>query len=70
MSIVPRDRLLVVRTQDIRDDISRLAQFMGVPAETLDAGRSHEFKAEAKFGCSPKSTRVTCRTASRRDAQI
>jgi hypothetical protein len=50
ISMVPSDRLLVVRTQDIRSDIPRLAQFMGVPADMLDAGRSHEFKAEARFG--------------------
>jgi hypothetical protein len=50
IEMVPSDRLLVIRTSDIRTEIPRLAEFLGVPADTLDASRSHEFKAEAKFG--------------------
>lgn len=50
LALVPSERMLIVRTQDIRRDIPRLADFLGIPPETLDAGRSHEFKAEAKFG--------------------
>jgi hypothetical protein len=50
LALVPRERLLVVRTQDIRREIPRLAEFLGVPPDTLDAGRTHEHKAEAKFG--------------------
>lgn len=50
MATVPSDRLLVIRTQDIRREIPRLADFLELPADTLDAGRSHEYKAEAKFG--------------------
>jgi sulfotransferase family protein len=47
---IPRERLLIMRTPDIRRDIPRLADFLGIPADTLDAGRSHEHKAAAKFG--------------------
>lgn len=50
IDMVPSERLLIVRTQDIRQDIPRMAKFMGVPADTLDPGRSHEYKAEAKLG--------------------
>jgi hypothetical protein len=50
LALVPSDRLLVVRTEDIRRDIPRLANFLGIPPDTLDRGRSHEYKAEAKFG--------------------
>jgi hypothetical protein len=49
LDLVPSDRLFVVRTQDIRQEIPRMAEFMGVPPETLDAGRSHAYKADAKF---------------------
>jgi len=50
MALVPSDRLLIIRTQDILDDLPRLAEFLGIPLDTLDAGRSHEHKAAAKFG--------------------
>jgi hypothetical protein len=54
MALVPRERLLIVRTQDIRGDIPRLAEFLEVPPNTLDPGRSHEHRAEAKFSLVPK----------------
>jgi hypothetical protein len=57
ISLVPSDRLLIVRTQDIRSDIPKLAEFLGRRPETLDAGRSHEFKAEAKLGLLSKMDR-------------
>jgi hypothetical protein len=50
LALVPSERLLIVRTQDIRRDIPRLADFLGIPPDTLETGRTHEFKAEAKFG--------------------
>jgi len=50
LHLVPRDRLLIVSTPDIRRDIPRLADFLGIPPDTLDAGRSHEYTAHAKFG--------------------
>lgn len=50
LNSIPSDRLLIVRTQDIRRDIPRLADFLCIPADTLDAGRSHEYTAKAKLG--------------------
>lgn len=50
LALVPSDRLLIIRTQDIQRDIPRLADFLGIPPDTLDAGRSHEHKAATKFG--------------------
>jgi len=41
---VPPERLLVLRTPDIRAHADRLAAFAGVPLDTLDLGRSHEFR--------------------------
>jgi hypothetical protein len=49
LALVPSDRLLIVRTQDIRRDIPRMADFLKLRPDTLDAGRSHEYRAEAKF---------------------
>jgi hypothetical protein len=46
---VPADRLLVVRTPEIGPRAPEIAAFVGVPADTLDAGRSHEFQAAAKY---------------------
>ena len=50
LNLVPSDRLLIVRTPEIHHDIPRIADFLGVPVDTLDASRSHEFKAAEKFG--------------------
>lgn len=47
---VPTERLIIVRTPDIRHDIPRIADFLGVAPDTLDPSRSHEFKAAKKFG--------------------
>ena len=45
---VPADRLLVLRTPDIRDRADRLAAFAGVRLDTLDLERSHEFQGPVK----------------------
>lgn len=50
LATVPAERLLVIRIQDLHSELPRLAEFLGVPVETLDARRSHEHKAAAKFG--------------------
>lgn len=50
LSLVPSARLLVVRTHEIRSDLTRIADFLGIDPATLDAARSHEFKAARKFG--------------------
>ena len=45
---VPPAQLLVLRTQDIRDRADRLAAFAGVPVDTLNLERSHEFQGPVK----------------------
>ncbi len=45
---VPPDQLLVLRTQDIRARADRLAAFAGVPVDTLNLERSHEFQGPVK----------------------
>jgi hypothetical protein len=49
LTMVPSNRLLIIRTPDIQRDISRLADFLGIAPDTLDATRSHEHTAAAKF---------------------
>lgn len=48
LATVPRERLLVVRTAEINTDIPRIAEFVGVPPNTLNAERSHLYKAAEK----------------------
>lgn len=50
LALVPDDRLLIIRTPDIRRDMPRLAEFLDISPDTLDATRSHEYKAERKLG--------------------
>lgn len=50
LALVPSDRLLIVRTREIGQDIPKMAEFLGVPLETLDTTRSHEHKALKKYG--------------------
>lgn len=45
---VPAAQLLVLRTQDIRTHADRLAEFAGVPVESLNLERSHEFQGPVK----------------------
>jgi Sulfotransferase domain len=47
---VPADRLLVVRTQEIRHDVGRIAEFLRVPQQSLDVGQSHLYRAKASLG--------------------
>lgn len=47
---VPEERCLVVRTKDIRKDFVRIANFLSIPPETLNASQAHCYKAEKKFG--------------------
>ncbi len=50
LSLVPSDRLLVVRTYEILSDLPRIAEFLGIDPGTLDATRSHQHKAARKYG--------------------
>lgn len=45
---MPRDRLLVMRTDDIQTRLDDLAAFTGVPIDTLSEDRSHEYKARRR----------------------
>ena len=38
---VPGDRLLLVRTHEIPESLGRIARFLGVPPELVDAAKSH-----------------------------
>ncbi len=46
---LPLERSLIVRTTDISNSVERMADFVGVPRETLIKERSHLFKARHKF---------------------
>jgi Sulfotransferase domain len=49
LNTVPRERLLVIRTQDIAKDMTAIADFLGVPPSHLDSARAYSFKGEKKF---------------------
>lgn len=46
---VPANRLLVVETQRLTHSAESIAEFVGVPASTLDAGAADTFKAPRRF---------------------
>jgi len=46
---VPAERLLVVRTREIRQSIPKIAEFLGIPGDSLDAGQSHSYPAANRF---------------------
>jgi hypothetical protein len=46
---VPADRLLVVRTDQIRHRAVEIADFAGLPRKTLNVERAHAFKNPKKF---------------------
>jgi hypothetical protein len=50
LTLVPEERLLVVRTHEIARDAERIASFLGVPAAALDTSRSHLNRAESTRG--------------------
>lgn len=49
INAVPKDRLLVIRTHEISKEIGRIADFVGVPAESLDRANAHAYKARQSF---------------------
>jgi Sulfotransferase domain len=49
LEAVPEERLFVVRTEDLGARLDELAAFAGVPRETLDEDRAHEFPAAGRF---------------------
>lgn len=49
LATVPKERLLVVRTNEIGETLGRVADFLGVRADRLDPGGSHAYKNDKKF---------------------
>jgi hypothetical protein len=50
LTVVPADRLLVVRTDRLGERLGDIAAFAGVPLESLDATRTHEYAAPERSG--------------------
>ena len=50
LATVPAERLLIVDTDRISQEVGRIATFAGVPARAADRASSHAFKAKAKYG--------------------
>jgi len=46
LSLVPPERLLVIRTDQISRMAQHIAEFAGVPASFVEAGRTHAFKVQ------------------------
>jgi hypothetical protein len=49
IDMVPKERLLIVRTHEIKQSIPEFADFLQVPAESLDSLRGHTNRAIGKF---------------------
>jgi Sulfotransferase domain len=50
LSSVPRDRLLVVRTDRLSEHVETIAEFLDVPTDTLTASAAHSFAANRRPG--------------------
>lgn len=48
LSVIPPERLLVLRTSDIAASMDRIAEFLEIPVTTLDAKTTHSFQAPKK----------------------
>lgn len=46
LNVVPSSRLMVVKTEQIGEKLTEIARFLGIPADTLTADRSHSFKGD------------------------
>lgn len=49
LETLPKDQTLMLRTYEISSSLDKIASFVGIPAETLDHNRVHEFKAAKKL---------------------
>ncbi len=49
LNSVPSDRLLVIRTHEIRERVPEIAEFLGIRAWTLDRARSHQFQRSMRI---------------------
>jgi len=50
LALVPLERLLVIRLNELSQSFPALARFVGVPVETLASSQAHAFSAERRFG--------------------
>lgn len=50
LEAVPRERLLVLRTESLSSEVDRIADFLGVPAAELNLSRQHSNQAAQRFG--------------------
>jgi len=50
LAVVPENRLLVVRTDQLGTRLGDIADFAGVPLSALDATRTHEYAAPSRSG--------------------
>lgn len=49
LDTVPAERLLVIRTGEIRKRLPEIAQFVGAEPEMLDARRSHSYRVKRRY---------------------
>ncbi len=49
LDTLPKEQTLMLRTYEISNSLDEIAGFVGIPAETLDHKRVHEFKAAKKL---------------------
>ncbi|MDJ0510478.1 MAG: sulfotransferase [Crocosphaera sp.] len=49
LNTIPKDKLLVLRTNEISSNLDTLAQFVGVDPNTLSLEKSHAFQARKKL---------------------
>ncbi|MCD4702209.1 MAG: hypothetical protein K8S24_10180 [Candidatus Aegiribacteria sp.] len=49
LDTVPEERLLVIRTDRIGDNLQNIADFLGICASTLNYSKSHAFKARKRY---------------------
>ena len=49
LGLVPAERLLILRTHEIPASSRQIADFLGVPAASLDMSCSHSYRAEGKL---------------------
>ncbi|MGI9211022.1 MAG: sulfotransferase [Methylococcaceae bacterium] len=49
LTCLPAERLLVIRTHEIKREASRIAAFAGVPLDTLNLERAHSYPAQTRY---------------------
>ncbi len=49
LETVPEERLLVIRTDRIVDNLQNIADFLGIPISTITHSKSHAYKAKKRY---------------------